>query len=325
METSRIFCDWITVKQTHAPHKPLYGGITKYTDAETGETTQSYKFKTHQGLHDSSVQIRSDGETVEFSGNPSRFNRQNNVTGYDLDNCKIIINQIMESLGLPPFTEGTTIRLESGERKTTGAKFTRIDMTQNFQTGSPRTRDLYMEWIQTQEYGRLAKLLYNKNTYFGKESDSRTFRIYDKAREIIDKNGDLELARLLHQKGSIRYEWEYRKFLKTKGLNLWSKATQARLSKQFEKDIKPMVKEITPPTSEELDALPNGVLATYLMYQKGYDVKKKLSKPTFIKHKRILKELGIDISNRTVLRMEPPVQVIEIQESNENQLDLLEG
>lgn len=321
---NQTFCDWITVKQKHPLHTPFYGGITQYQDAETGVITQTYQFKTVKGLHESSVQIRSDGETVEFSGNISRYNQPNNVQGIDLDECKSKLNSLMASFGLPQFTEGEILRqiTASGiEIKYTGARFTRIDITQNLQAGTARRRDIYLQWIQTQNYPKLRKTLIGLNTYFGKETESRTFRIYDKFKEMTDKNKKAPAE--LNRKGAIRFELEYRKILKTRGTNRWNNATQKALYKQFIKDIQPMHKKIE---TLDITELPKKVVGTYAMYLQGLNPRDHMSRNIYFEHKRILLRYGVDISN-TVTRLIPKKEVIELEQydSDENQLDLLEG
>lgn len=322
MNTPDIFCDFLTVKQTHPPHTPLYGGITQYFDCETGEISKTHQFKTVKGLYESSVQIRSDGETVEFSGNPSRFNRKNNIQGLTLDQAKIEINLILESLNLPSFTSGKTIRIQNGERINNGAKFTRIDITQNLKAGSARRRDIYLQWIQSQNYPKLRKTLIGLNTYFGKETESRTFRIYDKALEIVKKSkSNPPEADRLNREGVIRFEMEYRKILKTRGSNLWNKATQRRLENQFTKDIQPMNKKIE---TLDISELPKMVIGTYSMYLQNLNPRDYISRNTYFKHKKILLQYGVDISN-TVIRLVPKKEIIELETYNDDQLDLLQN
>lgn len=322
MKPNNIFCDWITVKQTHKPHTPLYGGVHTFTDSETGEISKSLQFKTIKGLYGSSYQIRSDGETVEYSGNPSRFNQPDNVQGFDLDTCKKLVNAEMQALGLPEFTAGNVIRMREGDQVNTGAKFTRIDMTQNLKAGSPRRRDIYLQWIQTQNYPKLRKALFGLNTYFGKETESRTFRIYDKAKEMADKHKTPPaVADKLHRCGAIRFEIEYRKILKTRGHNLWSKANQPTLAKQFLKDSKPMNRKIE---TIDISEMPKGVIGTYAMYLQGFNPKELLGRTTFWRHQKVLRQYGIDISN-TVTRMIPKKEIIELSEIDAEELKSVEG
>lgn len=312
MSTSQPFTDWVTVSQTHSDHEPLYGSININTDCATGEIKKTYLPKNIAGKYGSNVQITSDGTTVKFSGNPSRFNKINNVQGVSLDEAKILINEIMVENGLPKFTKGKVRYITSGKRPSLfydGATFSRIDITQNFQLGSKSKRNQYQNWIQNQEYPRLLKSTYQRNTYFGKDSESRQLLIYDKALEISDKNrGNLQLADRLDQIGALRYEMKYQKYLRTSHKNLWHTATQERLSDQFRKDIKIMTQSIQILDIEELES---NVLKTLLVYRAGIDPMKHMGRNQYYQHKKILKNHGIDISNMSHKRIRHPTITIK--------------
>lgn len=315
-----IFCDWIKVKQEHIkPHKP-FGAVRIDIDPDTGVGSRKMRFIPVKGEFESSVFVRSDGYTVEFDGNPSRWNRENNIQGIDLDQAKQVVNQIVTDLGLPPFSSEYQITPEG--RQYTGARITRLDITTNLKMGSPNKAALYQRWIQTQEYPRLDKLIYGTTTYFGRDSQTRTLRIYDKAREFFDKKKCPEAAERLHRNGVVRYEMEYRKYLRKKGFSMWHNATAAATENQFIQDIEHMTREIE---AIDIDDLPANVLGTYLMYQEGINPKRKLSKNTFYSHRKILLAYGIDISNMTVERMPQPVVVVEPEAYNDDQQELKLG
>ena len=289
----------------------------EHHDPETGVVNRKVRFKQVKGENGSSVMVRSDGYTVEFDGNPSRWNREDNIQGIDLDQAKLVVNQIVTELGLPPFTAEYQIGPEG--RQYTGARISRLDMTTNLRLGSPAKAELYQRWIQTQEYPRLDKLIYGTTTYFGRDAQTRTLRIYDKAREYFDKKKNPEAAERLHRNGVVRYEFEYRKFLRKAGFAQWHRASQRPLENQFLGDIATMTREIE---AIDIEDLPAKVLGTYLMYQQGIDPKKKLSKNTFYAHRRELLRYGVDISNMTVERVPQPTQVIEPEAYNDDQREL---
>jgi hypothetical protein len=71
--------------------------------------------------------------------------RPRNVFGYSFLECLVKTNRILGDLGLPHFSEGQRfITNFKGEPRSvwTGAIITRLDMTQNFQTGS--AKDAYL-------------------------------------------------------------------------------------------------------------------------------------------------------------------------------------
>ena len=315
-----IFCDWLRVRQEHsAPHEP-FGAVRIDIDPETGVENRKMRFIPVKGDFESSVFVRSDGYTVGFDGNPSRWNRPDNIQGIDLDQAKQVINEIVTAQGLPAFSSEYQITAEG--RKYTGARISRLDMTTNLKAGSAAKAELYQRWIQTQEYPRLDKLIYGTTTYFGRDADSRTLRIYDKGREFYDRKKCPEAAERLTRNGVLRYEFEYRKFLRMKGLNMWHTATQCELEKQFLGDIEHMTREIE---TIDVEQLPAKLIGTCLMYEAGINPKKHLSKNTFYAHRRELLRFGIDISNMTVERMAQPTVVVEPEAYNDDQKELKLG
>ncbi len=319
LQQKNIFCDWITVSQTHEDqHQPLRAGVKTVTDIN-GDITQITQLPVnHQGAHGSTLQISSDGYTVKVSGNPSRWNRSENVHGLDLDQVKNLINQILQSLKCPLFAQGDIHQLSDGTQKYTGAIFSRIDMTANIKTGSPQNRDKYLQYQQTQEYPKLVKQLFLKNIYYGKGSDSRTIRIYDKAlhlKQQVLPNTDEpqyinQLINWTNQNGIIRFETEYRRYLRNNNLRYWHKSTQENLSIKTMLDIHKMTPQIEIP---DYGDMPKEVLSTLAMYIIGVKVKKLLSKNAYYKHRKILKTYGYDISNDNVYLLQPKVKIITLE------------
>ena len=317
----RPFCDKLRVSQTHfEDHEPFYGELVSRSNRETGETTITHSWAQVTGDFDSVAVLKSDGHKVELEFNPSRWNRKDNYYGVSLDDAKNIANSVVKSRGLPPFSGGVFEDRDSGATYT-GATFSRIDMTQNFSTGSPDNRRHFLRHIQSQEYGKLERMTFtNLNTVYGHESDSRRVVVYDKALHVRDKmikkaSEEVkpyleELADWLDKRGVFRIEVSYRRLLRSLNLRQWHLATQENLEARYMEDIHGMKKEIE---VADLDDLPKALCATLLMYQAGLDLRKKLSENTFYKHKRELLKLGYDISNPNIVTFKPPIKVITLE------------
>lgn len=332
LDKSHVFCDWITVSQKHEiPHSPVCMGIRTTTDPETGEviSTSHVPFNL-RGEHGSNLQISSDGNKVTLSGNPSRYDRSENIYGLDLDQTKAIANQILQSLDLPPFSDGEIIELKSKpsfkkkpQEIYSGATISRVDMTTNFATGSAANRDAFQQHLQTQQFPKLTKDLCGKNVYFGKDmekgkvSESRILKLYDKALQLSNCvlpgtdepeyiNALIEWAETL---GLIRAEMEYHRYLRNRDLRYWHVATHEALANQFVKDIGTMVKPIEKP---DYGNMPKPLIATLSMYMCGHDVKEILHRNTYDKHKKELKRYGYDISNQNIHLVQPKIKVITL-------------
>lgn len=324
LSNSQIFCDKIVCSQYHADgHAPVFGRVSTSID-ETGEGSPPfYHPKTLQGEHGSSVQISSNGHLVTFDGNPSRWNRPDNVHGLPLDEAKSVVNQILMANGLPPF-HGVNLKYRQADENrnhlvvTDGAVFSRIDMTTNVITGSPSNLQAFLQYQKTQTFPRLEQRIYGNNTYHGKDSDSRQFLIYDKGLDVknklLRKATDSEYLHkiydFLHQQGVARLEMSYKRFLRKQNRRFWNSATTKSLNKQFTKDFSLMAKDIETP---DYGDMPGEVLKTLALYMIGANPKQVLANNTFYKHKKILKTYGYDISNPNIHLLQGKVKIITLK------------
>lgn len=330
MSECHTFCDWITVKQHHGPGLPIVSDGACIQLNESGEEEfTSLKFKNLTGLHNTNFQIRSDGRTVEASGNIGKFNSADKVHGVSLDDCKIKLNQLLQSNNLPPFTDAELVLLpgRTSPAVIRGATISRIDMMRNFAAGSAYRREKYLQWLNTQTHPTLKlKTVYQSgNMYFGKgegtRSQTRFIRIYDKAldlqtKELKQKGADkAHLQSVIEELdclGTFRIEQQYHKYLKANNIRLWQNATHTILCEHLQKDIDLMNKPIS---VEDLDDIPRKLLGTLTMYLMGINPRSKISRNIYSQHKRELKELGYDISNITnVHRIKPKPLTIEIRD-----------
>lgn len=138
-----MFIDWLTVHQDFtealpfiAPHEILV------RCTETGEVIHSKQptFQ-HQGSYSTTLQIRIAGNRITVSGNPSRFNRIENLFGLTtLEDAFAVYNQVLSGLGLPEFTKCTRVfysqnASEKVSRISDGAVITEIHLTTNRKVG----------------------------------------------------------------------------------------------------------------------------------------------------------------------------------------------
>ena len=303
--TNNTFCDWITVSQTYKNGCPVLNDGLVITVTNDGEIIrETHRTLQLKGSYSTSVQIRSDGKRQEFSGNPSKWNRLDNVYGLNLNLSKTVINEIMTSVRLPPFTAA--------------AQFSRIDMATIAAAGSPAALTDYMfaksrenlpQYTVSRKFGTL---------YWGSKSKTKTLKIYDKSAELkkhLKKSFNRQylnkLIEHLHNIGAFRIETCFRfRYLKYHDIRNWEQATHDILFKHFKKDLKLMAK---PVQELNIDDLTGSELGTLMIYLAGIDPKTRLAKDTFYKHKRKLKKYGYDISCTDVLaRIETKPRLITL-------------
>jgi len=332
--------DWLNLKQTHylAGGKTLpqfsSGEVASFSFDEDGELQldwTSKKYFCHEGSFDTRVMVRVVGNTVEFRGNIGAFCRQDNVFGYDFDDCLSKLNQLLdEQLGLPPFTKGESFlrsikKGKSCERVWTGASVSRIDVTHNYETGSPQFAEEYLHYLSRTKTTRLRLSAHGNNDTIhtvahGEKSKYRSVIIYNKAQEF-KKHKDLSdpynkrLYEYLEERGVIRLELRLKqRYLAQNGLRYLGDITMEQLELIFDEVAGSIIRNAD---ISRVNDLGKPARSTYVLWkQDGYIPQ---STSTYYRHRReILDVLGIDIGmppsrddTGNVIQF-PNVRVIEV-------------
>lgn len=182
LDPSAVFVDWLSLTQKHdrpeGQRLPVVAGEFHYhVDVETRKPVlERTTPKQVSGSWRTSVQVKCDGETVSFSGNPGRWGRPDNVFGFSASDVVGIVNRLLADLGLPSFTAD--------------ARVTTVHLTRNYSVGS---RADAMAWIASasclrpdRENGR--GVLYPNGTacdYF-RGSRRKYIKLYLKSTELLD-------------------------------------------------------------------------------------------------------------------------------------------
>lgn len=103
-----VFIDWLSIYQVYRPGTvPVIGSeFIVSTSLETGEiVSQSVTGFQHEGSFDTRIHVRCDGEAIFVSGNPSAYNRMDNLFGVrSMVEAVKVYNAVLRLLGLPEFT-----------------------------------------------------------------------------------------------------------------------------------------------------------------------------------------------------------------------------
>jgi hypothetical protein len=330
--------DWITIRQSHhnlTERLPLISnGCVMAFDADGAVENTTLKRMPVVGSYESKCFVRCDGDTVEFSGNPARWGRMDNVFGYSLGQSLQIVNEIIGGLGLPPFSPGDSFETvkKGGEivRVWTGATVSRLDMTENYLTGSPENANHFLRWLAGQKIKSKKTNFYGDHSTvdFGRGSKRSYFKVYNKGYELLkhskgisdistfekqDRCESIEkIADWCQVNGMVRAELE----LKSKALHdlhcyYLGELDMNVIELEFKKHSS--VFERATAEVDSLASLEAKTLAVYRMWQAGDDVKNKFSKSAIYRHRSALLAHGIDIfipSN--VIRFEPKTRVIAL-------------
>lgn len=194
-----MFIDWLSIYQDFDEKLPfLSETVDIQIDTATGqELAVKQPVYKEEGSYCSSIRIRLSGNRLRIEGNPSRFNRIENLFGYKtIEECVAVYNKILMRHGLPAFTKCKNIYFTASNdrnrkrvtQSSDGAVITEIHLTSNSAVGKGCTND-YIKGLSTQRYKNSIPRLHTN----GKTVDWLTPKgnggmiypcVYDKAYEI---------------------------------------------------------------------------------------------------------------------------------------------
>lgn len=202
------FCDWLTLYQVHPE-----GGLPRINDGAVWAVDSdgvidwtTEKKLTHVGSYDTKIRIKCDGSRVTLDGNISRFGRPDNVFGYSVRQCIHRANALLAQFGLPPFT-APRVSMDGDSPIVGGAIITRVDLTENYATGSERNALRLVNYLAGQDAGRRATVKqYGYNGVTWNEGSKYWYsKLYLKA-ESIGEHATESLQDWVRKQGIARHE-----------------------------------------------------------------------------------------------------------------------
>ncbi|MDD2760921.1 MAG: hypothetical protein PHH11_11580 [Methylomonas sp.] len=177
----------------------------------------------HEGSYSTTIMIHVKGRRLYVSGNPSRYNRLDNLFGLEtLDKCVGVYNGILASLGLPVLTKCTKLGLmehhqENGAIKLVpvvdGCVITTLHITTNMSVGPDSCIDTYIRAVSGLPYlHRKGRLHPDGKTadWLSNQGNARDLyaSIYDKAYEMENGKG-CTLRKVKRTFGEHSEEYQY--------------------------------------------------------------------------------------------------------------------
>jgi len=320
-----FFVDWLTIRQSHEHQLPEVNcGVVFGVDANGEVEWQTKRASKIEGSFETSVQVRCDGHTVMFSGNVSKFGRTDNLFGFSFNQCLSRINNILQRLGLPPFTAGQKfyrqVRHDDGHCTLrpawTGATISRIDLTANYETGCLSDARAYLAWLSTQQGDSRLKVGTHPDgdtVEWGKGSRRIYSKVYIKSAEMKKHGGPQELIDHCEQVGLVRFEVTCKATqLIAMGCNHLGGFDMKQLELLFNERAAVLTR--AEHTHDDLSELPNALRRTARDYLAGDDVIGRMSPATYRRHRAGLLPYGLDISvARNVVNFQPRIRVIELK------------
>lgn len=320
--------DWLKVRFDFKPPSEtagrLYGGEVMIIEPDGVVKWRKVKPLEFRGSHESSLYVSIDGFTgcLLVDGNPTKYFQGHNVFGtWDLRGLAVsTFGKVVEALDLP-YSPADLADVEAGS-----FEILRVDLTESFACGSLQRARSVLESLALNGHLRQSRhgkgLLDQGTLYYRKHSRRWAAKVYCKGQELGAHRifTTFPQAIEVHEVGQdlLRLEFVIRAMeLKTRGLHRgssWSYTTPEEIFASMREKLEiPMSHELP---SVTLAALPTGIRLTYSAWKNGEDVRLMMSKPTFYKHRRVLRALGVDISVRQpkeVSNVVPLVQLITLR------------
>jgi len=300
--------DWLTLEIPFS-HTPIESGRV-ISIKPCGEIDWiSEKRLAVRGTYESTLRIKSAGSDGEgkagflhIDGNPSKFLNGHNVVGIRdiITLVDMSISRIFSDLDWL-YTNTLKETILSGE-----FKVSRLDVNDYIEFNSENDCKAWMMAAEETATSRQGKFVRKGTTiYMGKNSRRCSLKIYSKYIELTQaKKGHKLPFSLPHKQqlldfaeNKLRIEATFRSlYLKDLGLNKAKDLTPQKIGELYAKQVGKleMHAQVKLMSHESMD-LPKAVRLTYLNWKEGIRLVDELPRPTFYRHRKILKEHGIDI------------------------------
>lgn len=295
------FCDWLTFRaQLAQPVAPLNAGRILAIDIYGRTEWQAERRLQVTASHQTTVQLRCDGDILELSGNLGRLGRPDNVLGAPVQHCLRIAEAVCA------YHAGIDL---------TGAAITlsRVDVTTMLQAHTPDRRALVLRALAPRRAGRYLRATRHASGALTWASTRQRITVYDKAAELRHHakrvEPDPELLAELELGGTIRLEAQLRaEHLRRYGLrypDAWPCGAEGKPLAAIMEQLQ-MNEPITDQSRPKLHARELGIWHAWrsgmLTWQK---LEADYSRPTAYRiRKAIREETGEDI------RQEPPPDAV---------------
>lgn len=307
---------------------------------ETGEYVEDAEWamqskKKIRGSFDSLVIVHCDGFTVTLEGNIGRLDRPDNLYNLDLDATLQRCNELLARFGLPPFSVGEKVINPNPSAYDvkhglfeywTGATISCIHLTRNYSAGSPQNAQAVIDWLATQSVARIKRGRAGETTVqWGSKGGRKLIKAYIKAVEMtVHRHGRKKteiysdpVYQHCLQSGVVRLELEAnRLLLRDNMLRFLGDITMSKLIRLFDTEVKPLLSRVREDVTRiEVDHLPASVRVTAAAFLRGENVRALMSRATFFRHAKTLRDYGLDIAEPlpSLHKFASVIKVIELQ------------
>jgi len=304
---NEIFIDWVTASQLHSQGglPILSGGVLVQYDGQGVPRYERNQSASFEGSYESRIRIGCDGFRVSVSGNVGRFSRKNNLYNFGWEDTKKAINRILTDIGLPIFTASEGFEGSTTFRR--GAVVSRLDVTCNYATGSENIARAAITYLASKSLSRMKKGHSGSDSVWFANT-RHMLKAYIKASEMLAHGCDKEDPSYLYalEQGLLRVELELKKrFLSDEKMNDWADITQEKLENLFHESTSLLKGIDTNSDIFTIDDLPSKSRIYASAWLAGQDIRTLLPERTFYRQAKILREHGIDITEKRNVKQFP--------------------
>lgn len=302
--------DWTTVVLPYPHDREISGGLLMEADQNGEVKWQMQKSLSVHGTHNSTVLVKSQDSIagprthIYVSGNPAKFLYGHNVTGPD--DLRILVakmgERLLNQIGYCP----SDVQLQKWRAGDFAVKKVDINYMRNCGSRAAARQMLYI-------ISQTCKMRYSgrgeftgTTLYFAKKSRRRAIKLYCKgdeidtggrSRRLPDSLGELKTELLKMADDAVRIELVlHSPELKQLGLDVGTRWNPSTAHKVFEQYMNKL--EFSPNVNlagAVLVRLPRFLQSTYGQWLAGIDPRTTLKPTTFHRHRRLLRQHGIDI------------------------------
>lgn len=296
--------DWVTMKIS-CDHDGIISNGEVVSLSKDGDSIEwsLVKYLPVVGSHDATISIRSITQhTIEISGNPTKWLQGHNLFG--TNDLKRLVWLFFKELAKIPELKLSPTMEQLKSIKNGNYTLSRIDINETWHLNN---RSEVLAWIRAA--GQKMRLKHRgagqfrgDTLYWGKGSRRWILKCYSKGDEIDGKKSnfpnDLRTPEMLdYADKALRIELtlksnQLREWLLHDG-SIWTPETAKMLLLELMKGLE--MSNNMRLTDDIVKSLPSGMAMAYLSWWHGSDLKQILSKNTFYRYRRKLKEYDIDI------------------------------
>lgn len=341
-ECTPYFIDWLNISQTSLDRTvPVVAKSLKTeTLLDTGETFNFHTAAPQQGSFSSNVILASNGNRYYIWGNPSRFNRVDNLFGHStIDSAVSVYNRLLDRYNIPHFHAPTYNLLKHDTQKnkfynvTDGAKISQIHLTRNIAVGQGNEQTFIKALSQFNYRNKFGLLTPDGNTCtWGKKSSRKHIKVYCKYAEMLKRKRKmkdalddvsyqyfLRVLEYVRVNGVVRLEYELSsEYLKDRNFHMLGTFSDDDLTSTLF-DVEQFIKRLGVSVEQNYNIadtlLKQGVVSSrqaanatqvyFLSWLQGHNVKNMCSTSQFYVHRSRLLALGYDIARPSDLTLLP--------------------